>query len=290
MHTPLMTDSESPIGIQYVNCTSGTVPTNKHYTAIFAMNRLLEIGFELAGHWLLGDDQKLSCKLLRHSAQANILYAFVRNGEVMYVGKTVRTLSARMAGYRNPNESQTTNVNNNRRIFELLSKGDAIDILALPDNGLLHYGRFHVNLAAALEDDIIRKLNPPWNRGKAEAFPENLAQVPAPSVTEPATLQTFNEDFKFKLQPTYFRTGFFNVGVSAQKLIGSDGETIELFLGDNAQPVLGTINRTANTNGTPRVMGGTAVRDWFQLHAKELDEIAVSVHSPTSLRLKVQRA
>ena len=83
MHTPLMTDSESPIGIQYVNCTSGTVPTNKHYTAIFAMNRLLEIGFELAGHWLLGDDQKLSCKLLRHSAQANILYAFVRNGEVI---------------------------------------------------------------------------------------------------------------------------------------------------------------------------------------------------------------
>ena len=59
MHTPLMTGSESPIETQYVNRTSGTVRANKRYTAIFAMNRLLEIGFELAGHWLLGDDKKL---------------------------------------------------------------------------------------------------------------------------------------------------------------------------------------------------------------------------------------
>lgn len=250
------------------------------------MNRLLEIGFELAGHWLLGDDKRLTCKLLRHSAQANILYAFVRNGEVMYVGKTIRTLSARMAGYRNPNESQTTNINNNRRISELLTRGDAIDILALPDNGLLHYGRFHVNLAAALEDDIIRTLNPPWNGGKPEKSIEIAAPASASSpASEQPIKQSFRETFRFKLQPTYFQTGFFNVGVSAQKFIGSDGETVELFLGDNAQPVLGTINRTVNNNGTPRVMGGTAVRNWFQESAQELDEIAVYVLSPTSLRL-----
>ena len=60
------------------------------------MNRLLEIGFEPAGHWLL-EGSSLRYELIRHSSQANILYAFICDGEVMYVGKTVR-----MANYRGP--------------------------------------------------------------------------------------------------------------------------------------------------------------------------------------------
>ena len=245
------------------------------------MNRLLEIGFQPAGHWLLVDG-KLKFDLTRHATQMNILYAFVCDAEVMYVGKTIRTLATRMSGYRTPAKTQKTNVNNNRRILEVLARGAAIEILALPDNGLLHYGMFHLNLAAALEDDIIRKLNPPWNGGKPEKTPETEIETPEPPA-EPTPSGA--ETFHFTLQPTYFRSGFFNVGVSSQKHIGSDGETIELFLGDTIQPVLGTINRRANTNGTPRIMGGTALRDWFQQNARSMDKVAVQVFSPTSIRL-----
>ncbi|WP_210392575.1 GIY-YIG nuclease family protein [Variovorax sp. PAMC 28711] len=124
------------------------------------MNRLLEIGFEPAGNWF-NDAGKLRVELTRHSAQKNILYAFVCDGVVMYVGKTVRMLATRMSGYRNPGKTQTTNISNNRRLLDALDAGSAVEILALPDNGLLHYGRFHLNLAAALEDDIIRVLDPP---------------------------------------------------------------------------------------------------------------------------------
>lgn len=256
------------------------------------MNRLLDIGFELAGHWFLVEG-KLKYELLRHSTQRNILYAFVRDGEVMYVGKTIRTLATRMAGYRDPGPSQTTNVNNNRRISEILASGQAVEILALPDNGLLHYGSFHVNLAAGLEDDIIRKLDPPWNGGRPEEATKAIS-VPlptAPATPEPEEPQpSFLETFRFKLQPTYYRTGFFNIGVSAQKFLGADGATVELYLEEGVKPVLGMINRRANTNGTPRIMGGTGLRDWFQLRARELDEIAVQVLSPTALRLAVADA
>jgi hypothetical protein len=124
------------------------------------MNQLLEIGFEPAGHWVVADG-KINFDLMRHSRQRNILYAFICDGEVMYVGKTVRTLSTRMTGYKTPGKTQTTNINNNRRILEVLSRGAAVEIFALPDNGLLHYGKFHLNLAAALEDDIIRQIDPP---------------------------------------------------------------------------------------------------------------------------------
>jgi hypothetical protein len=248
------------------------------------MNRLLEIGFQSAGHWLLADE-KIKVNLTRHASQANILYAFVCDGEVMYVGKTIRTLATRMAGYRSPAKSQTTNVNNNQRILEILRRGAAVEILALPDNGLMHYGRFHLNLAAALEDDIIRKIDPPWNGGKPEKTLDTEIEVSG-QFEELVPLPI--AEFQFILQSTYFRTGFFNVSVSSQQYIGSDGETIELFLGNALKPVLGTINRTANQNGTPRIMGGTAVREWFQRHSKAMDLIDVQVLSPTSIRLLIQ--
>src|SRR5437870_9483915 len=130
------------------------------------MNRLLEIGFEPAGHWLLENDRP-NFELTRHPTQKNILYAFVCDGQVKYVGKTVRTLSARMSGYKNPGKTQTTNINNHRRIKELLSDGVAVEILALPD-WLVRYGQFCLNLAAGLEDDIIRVVDPEWNGGTSE--------------------------------------------------------------------------------------------------------------------------
>lgn len=245
------------------------------------MNRLLEIGFKPAGHWLL-EDGKLRFELTQHSTQTNILYAFVSDGDVMYVGKTIQMLATRMSGYKTPGKTQTTNINNHQRIIEVLTRGSAIEILALPDNGLLHYGRFHLNLAAALEDDIIRKLDPVWNGGKTEKVPDTLLVDDEPN---PNSLAAFTETFHFILQPTYFRSGFFNVGVSDQKYLGADGEMIELFLGDARQPVLGTINRRANTNGTPRVIGGAALRDWFKAKAQVMEPIAIQVLSPTSIRL-----
>lgn len=245
------------------------------------MNRLLEIGFVPAGHWVLEND-KLKCELTRHSTQKNILYAFVCDGQVKYVGKTVRALAIRMSGYRTPGKTQTTNINNHRRIKELLSLGVAVEILALPDTGLLHYGQFHLNLAAALEDAIIRVIDPEWNGGAAE----DEASLPEVLVTAPEAPTPIVGTFSFNLQPTYYRTGFFNVGASSQTLFGADGETIELFLGNGTQPILGSINRRANINGTPRIMGGIGLRDWFKTNASEKDTVSVEVLSPTAIRLR----
>lgn len=252
-----------------------------HTTQGKDVNRLLDIGFEHAGHWSL-DSGNLHFDLTRHSAQANVLYAFVCDGQVKYVGKTVQPLRTRLSGYRRPAKGQSTNIKNHRRISDLISSGVAVEILALPDNGLIHYGPFHVNLAAGLEDDIIRTLNPEWNGGQ----PEPEQRVEAIRVSEPNADVRPLDSFSFVLQPTYYRTGFFNVGVASQEMLGADGETIELFLGDAVQPTLGTINRRAPPNGTPRIMGGTGLRDWFQASAVEKASISVEVMSPTAIRLR----
>lgn len=244
------------------------------------MNRLLEIGFIPSGHWLLQND-KLAFELIRHSTQKNILYAFVCDGQIKYVGKTIRTLAARMSSYKTPSKSQTTNIRNNHRIKHLLLLGTAVEILALPDNGLMHYGQFHMNLAAALEDSIIRVIDPEWNGGTTEA--ECSGHESKMATVEPQASNV--PSFTITLHPTYYHTGFFNIGILSQIYLGADGETIELFLGNADQPILGSINRRANTNATPRIMGGVALRDWFKNNASENETVRVDVLSPTAIRL-----
>lgn len=251
------------------------------------MNRLLAIGFQLCGHWFL-EKNELNFKLIQHSGQKNILYAFICDGQVKYVGKTTQQLAKRMAGYKNPGISQSTNIRNGKYIRDLLSSGVAVDILALPDNGLMHYGQFHINLAAALEDDIILKLAPEWNGGKSEPIDSTEGSVnPIPNKTSDCISKSIEASFQIDLQPTYYKSGFFNVRVSDEKLIGSDGGSIEIFLGDNEIPILGAINRRCNTNFTPRIMGGTGLRDWFVQNAEIGKKITVGVLSPYAIRLTI---
>lgn len=259
------------------------------------MNRLLEIGFEKVGYWRL-DSGRLALELHRMSSKQNILYAFVCDGEVKYIGKTKDTLLSRMNGYRSPGTSQTTNLRNHSNIKALLAIGGSVDVLALPDDGLLHYGPFHLNLAAGLEDDLIRVINPEWNGGRVElqpsppsnvaapdAVPDEQPEAPRPSAVATATGRT---DFELTLHPTYYHQGFFNVRVAQQDLFGGDGEPIEIFVTGEDEPLSGMINRTANTNGTPRIMGGRHLRDWFYRATKEKGQIMVEVMTRNSIRLK----
>ncbi len=239
------------------------------------MNRLLKIGFEFAGHWLLIEDG-LTLQLMRHGGQENVLYAFCCDGDIKYVGKTTKSLVTRLYGYRKPGSSQSTNQRNHRLICEHLKAGAAVDIFVLPDNGLLHYGDFHVNLAAGLEDSIISTLNPEWN-----GAPTAVTTEPVP----PARQEPIS-DFVFALQKTYFQSGFFNVSVAYESFFAGDGEQIDIFCGDSNSPILGTINRRANTNSTPRIMGGTFLRDWFQASAAVLSDIHVTVQTPNEIRIQ----
>lgn len=86
----------------------------------------------------------------------------------------MKSLRSRMSGYRSPGSTQFTNIRNNEHIRQSLERDNSVEVFVLPDNELLHYGRFHVNLAAGLEDSVIRLLNPPWNGGQKETSVQTL--------------------------------------------------------------------------------------------------------------------
>lgn len=266
------------------------------------MNRLTDIGFQLAGHWLRIDG-KLKFDAIRHAEQRNVLYAFVCDGQVRYVGKSIQKLRERMGGYRSPGPKSTTNIRNRQNILDLLAAGSAVDIYALPDNGLMHYGPFHLNLAAALEDSIIDMLKPEWNRPNRKSRADDIpaaGQEPAPGSIDTSESDTgqlagegLPEDnnvpvlstFEFTLQPSYWRDGFFNAGVSGSPALGADGEEIEIFFGDETLPIRGSINRVTTGNGTPRVFGGAALGKQFQTLAAKT-RMQVQVMSPVSIRIR----
>ena len=61
------------------------------------MNRLLEIGFQPVGHWLL-EERGPTLHLRALAESKNILYAFVTDGDVKYIGKTTQPLKVGMLG------------------------------------------------------------------------------------------------------------------------------------------------------------------------------------------------
>lgn len=252
------------------------------------MNRLLNIGFINVGHWT-HDNNTLSYHLTSHLTTRNVLYSFVSNGVIKYIGKTTMELTRRMYGYQNPGPSQTTNIRVNEKIKELLGADQPVDIFILVDNGLLKYGDFKLNLAAGLEDTLIFEISPDWNfSGKnkfeeeKESDSENLISVK--DTMEINHLET--KTFEIKLGKAYYNQGFFNVSQNYSDNFGPDKELIEIQLGDNFKNIIqGYINRTANKNGTPRIMGGITLSNWIQKNYNQDDVLLVDILSNVSIKL-----
>lgn len=252
------------------------------------MNRLLNIGFVSVGHWTLNNDG-IRYNLTSHHTTTNVLYSFISNGDIKYIGKTKMQLSQRMYGYQNPGPSQTTNIRVNAAIKNLLEDDQPVDIFILTDNGLLKYGDFRINLAAGLEDTLIYEINPNWNLSGRNLIPVDtasekpeLSKEPKPTASLIPVLTTIN----ILLGQAYYNQGFFNVGRDHSEMFGSDNATIDIQLGTNGEATIqGYINRTANKNGTPRIMGGKELRIWIKNNFKPNDTMKVDIISPIAVRL-----
>ena len=255
---------------------------------------LEEIGFEVVGHWQLqGDDPHYV--LHRLGDAAPVLYAFAIDGAVMYVGKTVRTLDLRLYGYKKGSGTQRTNIRVRHEIRAALHQGREVDVLGFHDPKPWRLGRFRLNLPAALEDDIIRSLNPPWNNPRktresavnevavSEQVPQHRTSKGKRTGSEPRDFSAAKTStapaFVISVGRTYFRQGFFNVPRTHTHRFAADGHLVEIRLLGSDAPLQAKVNRRANLNGTPRIMGGARLRDWFQKTIQIGGSIRVRVQS-----------
>jgi hypothetical protein len=89
------------------------------------------------------------------------------------------------------------------------------------------------------------------------------------------------------LPATYREQGFFNITVEFDSYVRRDEGPILLLLvaGDTEQRVEARVNRTAQNNGTARIMGGVELRRWFQDHYKVGDRVDVDIQSLECIRI-----
>ena len=265
------------------------------------MKDLKNIGFEHVGRWHCSESGlQLSLERLRDAAPA--LYAFVLCDEVMYVGKTKRTLGDRLYGYLKGTGTQRTNIRIRNNILEALRDAESVDILGFQDPKPEFYGRFRINLPAALENDIIAQLDPPWNgrRDKGRTSWDNAgpkeekAHGPSLSQESPKPRSSLKakvpegglrSSFIVTIGKTYLRQGFFNVPVDYERYFAGDGAIVAIYLLGVISPVHGKLNRNANANDTPRVMGGAKLRNWLQRRVRTGDQMRVVIHGPKHIKV-----
>lgn len=85
--------------------------------------------------------------------------------------------------------------------------------------------------------------------------------------------------FKLTLQKTYYKMGFFNVGVTHNRFVRKTEGPVRIRLGHDGPEIVGRVDRSANQNGTARVMGGAPLKRWLQANFVAMDIVDVDLSS-----------
>jgi hypothetical protein len=245
------------------------------------MERLIQLGFNPVGNWYMMNENYLQFSFLNQNwRKKNQLYSFVVNDEIKYIGHAPNTLSLEMCNYKRPRVTQWINTEIRRLILESLQQNVPVNILSFADSGLLTYGGYSISLTAGLKDSLINEIQPPWNlinentRVEVANFdtpPDIRGALPAiPSIPVNLGIAAYNQ-------------GFFNVAVEHDHLFGNNLDPIRIQMGDNI--IQGYINRTANPNNTPRIMGGIQMTNWIQENFDQYDVMNIDVMDPAYVML-----
>jgi hypothetical protein len=134
---------------------------------------LFDLGFCEAGTWKLAG-KNINADISSHATVRDFLYAFTSGTQILYIGKSTNTFAQRMAQYEQPGPTQKTNIRNNRDIKQLLLAGERVGIMVFIEPEPIYFRGYRVNLAAGLEDELIRRFRPKWNKlGKNRSVSAN---------------------------------------------------------------------------------------------------------------------
>ncbi|MFT4090163.1 MAG: GIY-YIG nuclease family protein [Asticcacaulis sp.] len=253
---------------------------------------LRDMDFRDVGFWTLHDvAHRLRYQVDEtHSGYldvSNVLYAFVQNDDVLYIGKTTRSVRNRFNGYCNPGSTQSTNIKCNAGIRDIISRGGEVRILIFSPISHLSYSEFPINLAAGLEDALVARIAPIWNGKGAGAV---VMQTETAELEEDALTDDLSEDavdpkalyaFDFVLRHYYYKSGIVNVGTQASPYFGVDGDPVRISFSDGTTDITSSINRTANRSGGVRLVGkNRLIGDWFREHFNEGETVQVRILGP----------
>jgi hypothetical protein len=156
--------------------------TEPHSATPGALTALRTFGFEQAGGVVaLGEGISIVLERTDLRDASPVLYAFAADEVVLYVGKSARSLGARMQGYQMPGPGQSTNIRVHQFLRDALRQGGLPTVWAWRDPKTHMLGGLLVDLAAGLESAVIELVRPRWNGGVVRG---SSARTPVTPATE----------------------------------------------------------------------------------------------------------
>ena len=131
-----------------------------HAKSALDAETLRRAGFQEAAAWALNTQ---GIELVRDIPKYPGVYAFVSDGEVLYVGSASRSLKQRLYGYAKPGSDQKTNIRINETILRTLRSGNEVTVwIAIPGDS--SWNGLPVDLSLGLEQGLINTYRLPWNK------------------------------------------------------------------------------------------------------------------------------
>lgn len=204
------------------------------------IKELEKIGFVEVGEWMLNGDN-IDFNIVADNS-VEILYSFVKikneKKEVIYIGKTIRTISNRLNGYKKPSISQNTNIRLNKKIYELLTNNNSVKIYFFNCNDKLTYKNYQINLSAGLEDILIKMFNPEFNLHGNKKIVEEV-ELDDKNIQLSSLKSEMDKDYKCKNSFNLTKTatvshlrGKINLGEVLINFLPNFGEIVNIYIGE----------------------------------------------------------
>lgn len=242
------------------------------------MKHLTDIEFKKVGSWTLTNNY-FNHNITSHLAERGLLYSFVSNNIVLYIGKTTDTLKNRMNGYKNAAGSQRTNIRVKGKIIEFLNASKPVDIYILLDKVNLTYKNYKISLASGLEDNLIAALKPEWNfRGNIRIKEQELPGENDSTIIEASlNIENKTKTVEITLGQEYWSKGFFNFSKTELPLLPDKPTKVTLLLGHNDDFLTVGHFHFATRQNQPRVRGNKGLKLWFQENYRQGEKIKIDI-------------
>jgi len=278
------------------------------------MEKILSLGFiPSASVSEIKNTENWEFCIKENRTATNILYVIVfwsedESEKVAYIGHSRKTLEDRLYGYK-LGHGKSVNNRVHKAIKSHLNNYGSISVYCLPNTHQMTLQNIPVDLAAGLEYGLIAFYaaynkeynhppllniagNPDWRQtnestqDEEEALRQERAEnyevnPPPPSGIDIKAVETFTITLTEK---TYWPVCMLNIIKQLDGYFGQHGGTVDVRLLGIAIPqvlIQATINRTANQNGTPRLLfqskNGTAYRQWKENYHSVGDVIKISI-------------
>ncbi len=258
------------------------------------LNILKKIGFKEIGCWTISnkDSDRINYVIDdEYLSEKDLLYSFVCDEIVYYIGKTDSTLKSRMTNYKAGKlngSAGSTNKYVHDKILNLIKNDKKVIIYILLDCEKLKYHGINISLASGLELNLIKSFNTEelWNsRGSSTNKKDKKLHLNIDSKkisNEFTNDSNSNKIFELILRKEYYNKGIIQIPIRFQNDIPKSGGIPISLIIESKEPFYPTITISKQNR---KINGKAELIDWYQNNFKLNDKVNVEIISETEFRV-----